>query len=88
MSLYPRLKMSSTSFQSIPLLTGANWSTWWLKMESAVIATRGMWINKVSCPALLSTSRADEIQLYIKWIEANTKILETICQALSPAILH
>ena len=32
-------------------------------------------MNEISYPALLSTSRADEIQLYIKWMEANTKIL-------------
>ena len=80
--------MSSTSTQSILPLTSSNWSTWWPKMESAVMATKGMWVNKVSCPALLSTSGANEIQLYIKWTEANTKILGIAHQALFPAILH
>ena len=52
------------------------------------MATVGMWVNEVSCPALSNTSRANEIHLYIKWMEVNTKILETIFQALSSAILH
>ena len=52
------------------------------------MATGEMWVNKVSCPALLSTSRANKIQLYIKWTEANIKILQTICQAFPPIILY
>ena len=82
------LKMSSSIITSIPILTGTNWSNWWPKMESAIMAMGGMWIKEVSCPTFGSTSTSEEIQLYIKWTEANMKILGTIYQILSPAILH
>ena len=44
--------------------------------------------SHVICWVVTSILRANEIQLYIKWMEVNTKILRLVHQALSPAILH
>ena len=82
------LKMFSYTIASIPVLTGTNWSNWWPKIKSAIMATGEMWIKEVFCPTLGLTSMSEEIQLYIKWTKVNMKMLDTICQTLSPAILH
>ena len=45
-----------------------------------------MWITKVTCSTLGSSSTSEEIQLYIKWTKVNTNMLGTIHQTLLPAV--
>ena len=69
--------MSSSIITLILILTGAYWSNWWPKMESAVIAIGGMWIFNIGGDSTIH--QVDQSQYEDAWHHSLTPL---------PAILH